>query len=159
MKVGLRAVLFCSLTLGIDFGTSCTGHRTVPNVVKQSAQGKVKHSTRIFSIAPTESWLLAQISCVLEDYATAEVSFGQFMDGGARDDGRFFEHNSSCNAAAREIAALTETDHSIVVYLEHSVQASRLRPLYRRFQKKEIEFFFDIRLFSFHLGVVVPKEN
>ena len=69
-----------------------------------------------------------------EEYATAEVSFGQFLDGDARDKGRFFRHDPRCNAAAgcncsfarlncSEITALTQNIHNgITAVLPESQQ-------------------------------------
>ncbi len=38
-------------------------------------------------------------SDLVEDCVAAEESFGQFLDGCAREQGRIFVHTSNCNAA------------------------------------------------------------
>ncbi len=48
-----------------------------------------------------------------QEYATAEVSFGQFLDGDARDDGRFFGHDPGCNAAAGCNCSLLQRNISV----------------------------------------------
>ena len=57
-----------------------------------------------------------------EDYATAEVSFGQFFDGDARANDRLFAHNLSCNAAAGCNCSFARLNCSEITALTHTIQ-------------------------------------
>jgi hypothetical protein len=57
-----------------------------------------------------------------EDYSKAEVSFGHFLDGDAREDGRFFGHDPYCNAAAGCNCSFARLNCSEITVLAQTIQ-------------------------------------
>ena len=61
-------------------------------------------------------------SDLVEDHVATEISFGPFLDGDARNDGRFFVHNPSCNAATGCNCSFARLNCSEIIALTENLQ-------------------------------------
>jgi hypothetical protein len=110
-------------------------------------------------------------SDLVEDHVAAEILFGPFLDCNARENWRFFVHNSSCNAAAgckcsfvrlncqcSEIIALTKTvQNGMAAVLPYSTQQRITISANERNVLGIFSLFFDSGTPRFSAAANTPK--